>query len=587
MERLTVRQRITIDATEISLFTPRASSNGKPYHFMIENIRKYTGLMIVVFVILFISFFFLDSSSVRNMGGGQAILKIAGRTYNDKEFRSLGSASFELTSNLARSGDFGLYQFLMGLSTGATSQDDAAEKFFVGRMILRQAKEEFGVYPGEEEISAYLKTLRVFAGPDQKFNPETYRNFIEKGMGRLGMTEKDLRELASDVLASQKINAIIGSGLSPERDAVAKNLALEAQQITGEVAKLALTPFEEKIQPTEEEIKKYWETLSDSFTTEPRRKFTYIIATPTPTEEPKVADAPESIADATASDEVKKAADKKKEEEKAKRAAELADARRKKQLETDSLVDDFLFKLEEQKGAGFEELAKANGWEVKTTELVPRSASPKDLDVNLRSSSRSGKAVDQLFLIKETSDPFSKISEAIAVGENQWIVARIDGEEKSRPKTYEEARADARAQYILEKSAEAMKTAANEAITKIKTSQAAGKSFAEAAKDAGIPETKAFSAITSTYKPDGASEPANLFEVARNVDAGSIAEVITESDRTFILHVAKREVVKEPNAAARIDSEVTSRTNENETIAFSSWISARTEAAKVEQLYKK
>ncbi|MEY4569501.1 MAG: hypothetical protein RLZZ398_940 [Verrucomicrobiota bacterium] len=587
MERLTARQRITIDATEISLFTPRASSNGKPYHFMIENIRKYTGLMIVVFVILFISFFFLDSSSVRNMGGGQAILKIAGRTYNDKEFRSLGSASFELTSNLARSGDFGLYQFLMGLSTGATSQDDAAEKFFVGRMILRQAKEEFGVYPGEEEISAYLKTLRVFAGPDQKFNPETYRNFIEKGMGRLGMTEKDLRELASDVLASQKINAIIGSGLSPERDAVAKNLALEAQQITGEVAKLALTPFEEKIQPTEEEIKKYWETLSDSFTTEPRRKFTYIIATPTPTEEPKVADAPESIADATASDEVKKAADKKKEEEKAKRAAELADARRKNQLETDSLVDDFLFKLEEQKGAGFEELAKANGWEVKTTELVPRSASPKDLDVNLRSSSRSGKAVDQLFLIKETSDPFSKISEAIAVGENQWIVARIDGEEKSRPKTYEEARADARAQYILEKSAEAMKTAANEAITKIKTSQAAGKSFAEAAKDAGIPETKAFSAITSTYKPDGASEPANLFEVARNVDAGSIAEVITESDRTFILHVAKREVVKEPNAAARIDSEVTSRTNENETIAFSSWISARTEAAKVEQLYKK
>jgi hypothetical protein len=554
---------------------------------MIENIRKYTGLMIVVFVILFISFFFLDSSSVRNMGGGQGILKIAGRTYNDKEFRSLGSGSFELTSNLARSGDFGLYQFLMGLSTGATSQDDAAEKFFVGRMILRQAKEEFGVYPGQEEISAYLKTLRVFAGPDQKFNPETYRNFIEKGMGRLGMTEKDLRELASDVLASKKINAIIGSGLSPDRDAVAKNLALENQQITGEVAKLELTPFEEKIQPTEEELKKYWETISDSFTTEPRRKFTYIVATPALPEETKEDEAPESIADAAASDEVKKAAAQKKEEEKAKRAAELADARRKKQLETDALVDDFLFNLEEQKGAGFEELAKANGWEVKTTDLFPRSTSPKDLDVNIRSSSRGGNAVEQLFLIKETSDPFSKISEAIAVGENQWIVARIDGEEKSRPKTYEEARAVARAQYISEKAAEAMKTAANEAITKIQTSLAAGKSFADAAKDAGIAETKAFSAITSTYKPDGASEPANLFETARNVDPGSIAEVITESDRAFILHVAKREVVKETNAAARIDSEVASRTSENETVAFTSWITARTEAAKVEPLYKK
>ena len=132
-----------------------------------------------------------------------------------------------------------------------------------------------------------------------------------------------------------------------------------------------------------------------------------------------------------------------------------------------------------------------------------------------------------------------------------------------------------------------MKTGANEAITKIQTSLAAGKSFADAAKDAGIAETKAFSAITSTYKPDGASEPANLFETARNVDPGSIAEVITESDRAFILHVAKREVVKETNAAARIDSEVASRTSENETVAFTSWITARTEAAKVEPLYKK
>ena len=51
---------------------------------MIENLRKYTGLIIVIFVILFISFFFLDSTSVRNMNSGRAMLKIAGRTYDDK-----------------------------------------------------------------------------------------------------------------------------------------------------------------------------------------------------------------------------------------------------------------------------------------------------------------------------------------------------------------------------------------------------------------------------------------------------------------------------------------------------------------------
>ena len=554
---------------------------------MIENLRKYTGLIIVIFVILFISFFFLDSSSVRNMNSGRPMLKIAGRTYDDKDYNNLGKSSLQLAYGLAGSGDFDLVQFVMSLSAEGPGKDDAAEKFFIGRMILRQAKEEFGVYPGDEEISGYLRTLKVFGGPDGKFNPETYRNFIEKGMGRLGMTEKDLRELASDVLACKKINTIVGSGLSVDHAAVAKDLALQNQQITGELAKLELSPFEEKIQPTEEEIKKYWEIISDSFTTEPKRKFTYVIATPSLPTEVATPEASESLADAAASDEVKKAAAKKKEEEKAKRATALAEESRKKQLELDALVDDFLFKLEEQKGSGFEELAKANGWEVKTTELFARSAAPQELDVKLRSSSRGGKVVDQLFLIQETSDPFSKISEAIAVGDNQWIVARIDGEEKSRAKTFEEARGDARAQYISEKATEALKAAAADDLTKIKTLLSAGKTFAEAAKEAGIPETRPFTAIISTYRPDGASEPQNLFEAARNVEPGTLADVITESDRAFILHVAKREVVKSADAATRIDSEVTSLTQKNETIAFAAWIAARTEAAKVEQLYKR
>lgn len=552
---------------------------------MIENLRKYTGLMIVVFVILFISFFFLDSSSVRNMNSGRAMLKIAGRTYDDKEYINLGKNSLQLAYGLAGSGDFEFIQFASLLSNGEQS-DQAPEKFFIGRMILRQAKQEFGVYPGEEEISAYLRTLKVFSGPDQKFNAEHYRNFVEKGMGRLGMTEKDLRELTSDVLAFKKINAIVGSGLTVDKDAVAKNLALQNQQISGELAKLELTPFEEKIQPTEEEIKKFWENIQDSFTTEPLRKFTYILVAPEPITEAKVDEAPESLADAAASDEAKKAAAKKKDEERAKAAAANADSRRTNQLALDAKVDDFLFALETQKGAGFEELAKANNWEVKTTELFARATPPKELDLDLRSSSSGGKAVDLLFKVDVTKDPFSKISSAIAVGENQWVVARLDTEEKSRAKTFEEARADARAQYISEKAAEALKTATNEDITKIKTLLAAGKSFADAAKEVGIPETKPFTAITSTYRPDGATEPQNLFEASRYVDPGTVTDAITESERAFILYVAKREVVKEPNADARIDSEIATGTRGNETYAFSAWINARTDAAKVEQLYK-
>jgi hypothetical protein len=251
---------------------------------MIENLRKYTGLMIVVFVILFISFFFLDSNSVQSLSSGQPVLKIAGRTYDDKAFNTLGASSRQLIFGLAGSGDYSLFQFAMSLSPGAppTNESEANEKFFIGRMVLRQAKEEFGVHPGEEEISAFLRTLKAFAGPDQKFNPETYRTFVDKGMGRLGLIEKNLRDLASDILAAQKITAIVSQGLGVDRDAATKNLALENQQITGETAKLMLAPYEAKIQPTEEEIKKYWETVSDSFTTEVRSQRSKRCPSPSP-----------------------------------------------------------------------------------------------------------------------------------------------------------------------------------------------------------------------------------------------------------------------------------------------------------------
>jgi hypothetical protein len=295
----------------------------------------------------------------------------------------------------------------------------------------------------------------------------------------------------------------------------------------------------------------------------------------------------ETIADAAMTDEAKKAAEKKKADEKAKKDAEIAEARRKAQTELDAKVDDFTFTLEEQKGEGFEELAKEYGWEVKTTEFFPVTEPPAELDVDLRASSRGGKAAGELFQIVPTSDPISKISPPIAIGENQWLVARLDEIQESRPKTYEEAKDEARGQYVAEKSAEAMRKAVDEAIEKIKAALADGKSFAEAAKEAGIEETKTFTNVTSTYRADAASEPSNLFEATRTADPKSLAEPIVEADRIFIVYVEKREVVKEENAATRLDSEVKSLAGQNETRAFAAWIADRTEAAKIQQLYRR
>ncbi len=546
---------------------------------MIENIRKYQGLVLFFIAIVIISLVVgIKDDLFRGGAGGQAVYRINGRTYNDKEFHHLGTGTFELVGGLARGGDFSLYQFLMGLAQGATSQDDAAEKFFVGRMILREAKNEFGIHPGDEEITDYIRKLKAFSDKDGAFEQETYNNFIEKGIGRLGMTENDLRELASDAIASTRINAIIGGGLTMNKDAVQSAKALGNQQISGSIARLDLAPFEAGIKPTDEEIKSYWENIQDAFMTQPQRKFSYLIVSP----KPAAAKPAETIADATLKEEERKA------KEKAKEAAAKEDERAK-QKELDSLVDNFAVELEEQKGAGFEDLAAQNGWTVQATDMFPKDKAPKELDLKLRSTSSNGKVVDELFQIVPTADPLSKITQPIAVGKNQWLIARLDGEEKPRAKTFEEAREEARAQFVSEKAAEALKKGAGEAMEKIKASLAAGKSFAESAKDAGInaSHVKEFKKIKSATKPDAASEPRQLFQSASNVDPGSLSDLITEPERAFIVHVASREVEKDPKAEETLKAQVESSSMQNEMLAFNSWLKERTEAAKVESLIKR
>lgn len=545
---------------------------------MIENIRKFRGLIIFFLALVIVSLAIgIKDDIFRSSAGGQSVYRINGRTYTDNEYRHLGSGAFELVGGLARAGDFSLYQFLMELCQDATSQEDASEKFFVSRIILRQAKDDFGVHPGDGEITQYIRNLKAFADKDGKFSQENYNNFIEKGIGRLGMTENDLRQLASDAIASQKITSIVGAGLTLNRDMLMASRALDNQMVSGSTARLDLAPFKADIKPKDEEIKSYWENIQDSFMTQPKRKFTYIIATPKAVAKPF-----DSIADATLKDEEKK---KKQQEQQAATKEEA----RKNQMELDQMVDDFTFTLEEQKGSGFEELAAKNQWQVKTTDMFSKDNTPAELDVKLRSSSIDGKAINELFRIAATSDPLSKISQPIAIGENQWLIARLDGEENPRAKTFEEAREEARAQFVDEKASEALRKSITEATEKMKMALAAKKTFAAAAKEAGIADAnvKAFSKLKGSDTPDPAIGPSTLFQKASTVDPGSLAEPVIEKDRAFIIHVSAREVVKDPKSEESAKFMVDSSATQNQSLAFGSWLKERTEAAKVEALFKR
>ncbi len=559
---------------------------------MIEHIRKYNFIIVLAILLVVVALVIgLRTDVSQSISGGHSYIKISNRTYTNLDYRKLGLDSLELINSIARSGDFEMYQFVYSLSPDAImpgKTGDADEQFFINRMLIRQAKAEFGIHPSEEEINDYILKMRAFSSPEQKFNPDAYNRFKDNVLGRFGMSEKDFRGLISDVIATGKLRDIVGGGLGMNRDTIRQLSNLYGQKIDGALARLDIDSYRESIQPTDEELRSYWELIQDAFKTEPQRRFSYILVGPQmPAEEAAAPEPKPSIADAVMSDEAKAKAEKEKADAKAKKDAELAEIRRQKQREIDTLVDDFANALLDEKGSNFEALAAENKWEIKSTPLFTESSVPAEIDLPLRLSSRGGLAARELFSLTTTPDPVSKFSEPIGVGENQWLIVRLDEEVASRTKTYDEAAEQVRKQYVAEKAKEALKKAAEDAHEKIKGDLAAGKSFTEAAAGCGLIDVRSFEKIDSGYQPSPLTEPANLFRSAYTVDPGTLAEPIIEPTRAFLLYVAKREVTRDPKADEQVDSQLDVVANQNLMSVFGDWLLARAEAGRIERLYRK
>jgi hypothetical protein len=136
---------------------------------MIEHLRKYTGLIIFVIALLFVGLAFLGDNA--NLGRGSndpAYLSVDGTSYSVSDFRKKGESARALGSGL------GLYQYLITMGgLGGANEDEASKQFFVNRLIVEQACGEFGIHPGDEEVTAALKAMPVFqarTAPSTKAN---------------------------------------------------------------------------------------------------------------------------------------------------------------------------------------------------------------------------------------------------------------------------------------------------------------------------------------------------------------------------------------------------------------------------------
>ena len=149
---------------------------------MIENIRKYTGLMIVVLVLLFIGLVFLGDTAA-NVAVGKPVASIDGKKYSEKDFRRMALNPLEISDRIgdprnpfgsmlpdeARKlatryvGNIIEGNPFLGTRTGLlrymniTLQGDEPHLFLANRIAVQKAGLDYGATPGPVETEEFIE----------------------------------------------------------------------------------------------------------------------------------------------------------------------------------------------------------------------------------------------------------------------------------------------------------------------------------------------------------------------------------------------------------------------------------------------
>lgn len=269
---------------------------------MIENIRKYTGLMIVVLVLLFVGLIFLEDN-VSNSVSGKPVMEVAGQAVSQKAFdrnalKVIGVANLlpqvplsqkakvaaskylgdeVLEARFAAAG--GQYGILNQMASALQRGDEDGSRFLANRIAIQNAGIEYGLTPSSDEVELFVENV-LFSDADGNYDEESYREFIEERVGRLGLGTRGFNEYVRDLLTAQNLNNLLGSGLAPSEELVTKVFENENQRISAQQIKLSLEDFEKEIEPNEEEIKAYFEENQSEYNSEEKRKASYFVLAP-------------------------------------------------------------------------------------------------------------------------------------------------------------------------------------------------------------------------------------------------------------------------------------------------------------------
>ena len=455
---------------------------------MFTTIRKHQRwLMTLIAALTIIAFAWLYNTTDLDRVGSNMVAKIYGRDVMQVDIER-AVRNYQLAMAL------GQFELVRDLSGQARSEDEAASNFIWNLMVLHHEAARLGVEPGPPAVVAKIKTLPVFQ-TDGQFDPLKYSNFMQEQLAPRGFTERQLEAVIRDSLRLAEVKALVGSPavLRPEEASAAM---ARLRPLDLDVLRWNATTVAKDVGVGDDELRKAFDGRAKDLQEPEKRSVRYVLFALSPEE------------------------------------AKLEGKERVEALQkVATATGDFAQSL--SAGGDLAAAAARAGLAVRTTPLFAADGSTGGA-----LAEADGEVVPAAAAVAFRLPPGGGNFEIVQAGQDGYAVIEVAAVEAARPMSFDEARADLRADLIAAKRDAMVREAAASALTQIRAALAEGKSFADAAKQAGVKPEK----VGGLSIFDEKLEPARrqLAAAAMDLADGTLGEFTPSPDGGFAVYVAGR-----------------------------------------------
>ncbi len=130
--------------------------------------------------------------------------------------------------------------------------------------------------PNEEQLKEFIRGVRTFAGPDGNFDANAYTTFRENLKSGAGFTEADIKRVLEDDYRVRRVSDLLSGPGYVDDSEVAFQLERTDTTWSVDIARVDYEAFAPTIEPSEEELRTYFENNAFRYETPAMVRVNYI-----------------------------------------------------------------------------------------------------------------------------------------------------------------------------------------------------------------------------------------------------------------------------------------------------------------------